>query len=275
MKKLKLLLICSVLCFSITGCGKSEEDETTSEKHAYATNETFDKKATTESEVDIKPYIIENKTEEPTTEKKNAIGYGSTKDQVLQFNVDEDANAKNEKLQNTKNGTLSIDGKLLTIPCTYQTLKDTFGKVYIEIVDDGSYEVTDPKQYKDLTNATLTIRPEGVEVGIITFQLESEKPTTLDQMICNKVELHGYTFTDKKLFTCSIQDDIHLGSSLSYVKESLGDDYEANLDHQKNDIGYYEYTYKGVNDNGDKYKLDISFRNSKVFYISLQIKQKK
>lgn len=274
MKKLKLLLICSILCFSITGCGKSEEDETTSEKHAYATNDTFDK-TTTEYVEEPKPYIVDNTTEESTTEKKNVIGYGSTKDKVLQFNVDEDANAKNEKLQNTKNGTLSIDGKLLTIPCTYQTLKDTFGKIYIEIPDDGSYEVTNPKEYKDLTHAELTIKPEGVEVGIITFTLESEQPTTLDQMTCNKVELHGYTFTDKKLFTCSIQDDIHLGSEVDKVKESLGDDYEANLDHQKNDIGYYEFTYSGKNDNGDKYQLDVSFRNSKLFYISLQIQPKK
>lgn len=280
MKKLKLLLICSILCFSITGCGKSEEDETTSEKHAYATNETFDKHSTTESTESQQGYIIDGTTEsndstEAITEKKeDLIDYKYYKEQKLQFNVDEDVNAKSEAINNTKNGTLSIDGKLLTLPCTYQTLKDTFGKVYIEIPDsDGLAEITDPKLYNNISDATLAIYPTTGD-GEVKFTLTSNKNTSLDQMICNKVELKGYTYTDKKLFTCSIQDDIHFGSSLSQVKNSLGTRFDADLEHQNSDTGYYDYTYSGKNDNGDKYQINLTFRNSRVFYISVYIKSK-
>ena len=239
--KIKLLLIPIMFILLLTGCNKNE-DSSTEINNNYAKNEVATTEDTEDAPVVITDATTESTTTEEWTESENT------------YNVDEDINANNAEITNSN---ISIDGKMINFPCSYNDIKKLFGKLYVELPKDQLEEV-DESQLQSISNIQLRAIPE-TGTGIISFSFYSDNKTSIDKCICNEISVSGNTTEDTKLMTVALPGNIKFGSTADDIIKQFGKVYD---EYNNDDNGGFSILYKPdgtYNEyyfNGSNYGLD-------------------
>lgn len=268
------VLVAICLCVSIF-LNKNKDQGDTEDNQQYAQQ---DVDATTEENLEVEALTYETKTEERTTED-----YSS--ELMATFNVKDDVNANNPNIKNYNSesgkGTISIDGKLVTFPCTYDELASIFklytaieNPIYTSSATDASSTdahvsqaiidepyIVESDTIKDSYSSSeqyLFAYPE-TGVGEIRFKFISKTndKQLLKNLICIGTELTAFDLENNELFTISLSDNIHFGSTAEEIRDAYGhisgNDYYNknkifNLYYGTNKDDDYSFTFYGYND---------------------------
>lgn len=237
MKKYLLLFLISFSFIILISCGKDNGEEVIDD-HNYAVNEVVDDN---EDEEDIEETTEPTTTEEEYTEEvEEFIPKENT------YNVVDDVNAQNENLSKY---TISIDGKLLTFPCTYAEIKEAFGTLYT--IEFDNYVEVNEEDYTDITYLGVNVKPETGS-GYINFIFMSDTPTSLTNCKCKELIVSGMTKDNEKLMTIALEDNIHFGSTVDDIFNTYG-----------------KVTKEYTNKNGSfmiHYITDNEYKNEYYFY---------
>lgn len=252
---------------------KKQVEEKIPDTHNYAQNDVADK--TTEDN-DYNEDYDEDEEVEPTTHSEVT----TEEEAKAVFNTQTDANAESDQLDtyNPDNitSTVSIDGKLITFPCSYQTLKDTFGELKIFTI--VGYENIDTATSSDATlnksNILTVYATPTTGEGTIAFTLvaKSENETNLEDKICIGGTFGNETYLeDVKLMTIALENNISFGATADEIRAVYGRNSGNSYKNKDNDP-YYTITY-------DKKNYKLVFTGSRdsagvkrLFNVSIEMK---
>ncbi len=209
----------------------TEIKDATNLAHNYVTN------STTETTTEVTTInTTEATTEEITTE------YIPPK---MYFTVDEDKNKDNKDISYN---TISIDGKIVTFPCSYEDIKNIFGTLYVNY-GKQTIEVNE-SDYTDITSLECEVIPTTGQ-GLISFKFISDKATDLKNCKCTEVSLCSTSYDENdQLYTISLLGNLHWGSTKDDIYSVYGKVPE-------------EYHTTSTNDYQIYYKID---KNEYYFY---------
>jgi hypothetical protein len=215
-----------------------------------------------------------NPTEEQTTETNNTTTSdittvveteNTTETTVVElpeytFNVGEDANADRTDIDWTN---ISIDGKMVTFPCTYSVLQQTFGTFYTtDTVGKVDKEVI-PSEIGLVTKYTVKVTPT-TGTGLIYFTFTADEPTELTNCLCTGVSVSSMSTSNAPLITTTLRGGIHFGSTAEEILDPNA--YEKITESYSNKGGDFEIHYKklgyemsfyGIN--GGLYSFEFDF----------------
>jgi len=215
-----------------------------------------------------------NPTEEQTTETNNTTTSdittvveteNTTETTVVElpeytFNVGEDANADRTDIDWTN---ISIDGKMVTFPCTYSVLQQTFGTFYTtDTVGRVDKEVI-PSEIGLVTKYTVKVTPT-TGTGLIYFIFTADEPTELTNCLCTGVSVSSMSTSNAPLITTTLRGGIHFGSTAEEILDPNA--YEKITESYSNKGGDFEIHYKklgyemsfyGIN--GGLYSFEFDF----------------
>ena len=246
-----IILIGTILTIKI----KEAQDEIKKAEdmvHNYATNETTEIE---EIETDSTVINTEDSTENTSEEPELPADYI--------YNVVDDVNANRDDLTDYN---FSIDGKLVTLPCSYDYIVDIFGTLY-ETQGMMEFDVN-PADYTNITNASFYARPE-TGTGLIEFTFTSDEPTELSKCMCTAVNISGISYEDTPLMTIALPGNIHWGSTTEDIFNVYGkvtDSYEC--DERDNFMIIYEKengnTLSFFGSNGGLYQFSIEYATTTI-----------
>ena len=230
MKRILLLTLSMLMIIAITACSKKKEEPTTEENNNYAVNEV---KEDTEEEEDTEDELSENTTEEEFV----------AKDQV--YNVKQDKYAK-DIVDMT---TISIDGKVIGFPCTYQYAVEIFGQLNAQL--SNKYTITYTPVDETLVDKSFEVYvlPTTGEGTIkLKFTADEDKAATITEMKCTEVTLKGGNTEGTEIMTCALPNSLTFGSTYEDIKNTFNDDNITHYETTHNDTEYrIRYAYPELN----------------------------
>ena len=215
MRKLVLILI---LILSLTACGKKEEPIESTEDEGWAVNEV--KERTRPEEVATSDVTTASTAEPEITEP--VVTYPVD---FYNYNVQDDINADIiDSMQ-----TISIDGKLLDMPCTYSELAEQF-ELFIEEPNKYGSTIIKPVETDEYYKITLNTTPTTGK-GVISFEFKTtlDGPQPLKDMKISKIFLDGGSLNNEELFTFSLPNNIHFGSTFKDVTGKENTENKPNI----------------------------------------------
>lgn len=240
MKKFGILALILILSISMTACGNKtvdENDSTDLSNKNWAVNDVSEQ---TDKDVDIDDDGGLYYSDEEETETKDIP---TIEHRVYSYNVDEDPKAKDVE----KFDKISIDGKLMSFPCTYDDVKKNFNFLY-EIVSNR-YVQDKLELDPEMEAFNVEAHADGESgLGKITFYFKSadDNGSKLKDMICYKVAINAETFNNEKLMTLGLPHNITFGSSYEDIFE-LYQTYKIDSNMSDDETGW---TYKIKTDDG-------------------------
>ena len=122
--------------------------------------------------------------------------------------------------------TISIDGKLIALPCDYSYLAEKFDGFYTKQIQKYTtyVDVTGEEVGTEFEVYTNPTTGDGTIKFILKSKDGNESPIT--QMECVGFELEGGNYEGTKVFTCALPNWISFGSTIDEVYEYFGKDTE-------------------------------------------------
>lgn len=242
--------------YYINEYNKAQKQINEANQSIYAINPTEEQ--TTENITDITTVVeIEDTTE--TVDETTSIPI--TEISEYTFNVSEDANADRTDIDWTN---ISIDGKMVTFPCTYNVLKQTFGTFYAtDVVGKVDKEVV-PSEVGLVTEYTVKVTPT-TGTGLIYFTFTADEPTELTNCLCTGVSVSSMSTSNAPLITTTLRGGVHFGSTAEEILDPNA--YEKVTESYSNKSGDFEIHYKklgyemsfyGINGGLYSFKFDFN-----------------
>lgn len=265
MKKFLVVVICLLTILSLSACNKDDEVIST-ESPNYAINETRDpieedldniENISDDSIVSTEPVIEEPTIDEPEITIKDAS------DQIYNVEFDEYASDIYDM------STISIDGKLIGFPCTYQYVTEIFGQLhtieYNSRVGDTLKPIdeTITAQYFDV----YAIPTTGEGTIRFTFRSTSDNPSTITEMTCYEVMIRGGNTTGDKVMTFALPEFITFGSTLQDLLNVYGVENATHYESSNNAADYrVRFIFKDINQCYDFTGYDNGLYIAKINY---------
>lgn len=216
MKKLLVLGLTLLMMLSLAACKKEEEPEEIYPEHKYAENELVETTETEEpsEETTVAP-TVEPTTETTTEEEKYQIEFHD-----MIYNTSDDVHMNDVRDMNT----ISIDGKLIALPCDYSYLAEKFDGFYTKQIQKYTtyIDITGEEVGTEFEIYTNPTTGDGTIKFILKSKDGNEVPIT--QMECVGFELEGGNYEGTKVFTCALPNWISFGSTIDEVYEYFGRD---------------------------------------------------
>ena len=237
----KYILLCIATAMILASCSNSDESSSTEEQHNYAVNSVAEREVLNPDDFENPEDIPEHKTitKEAYEQLKEIYGddfdiseYGlkvegddSSEQEVeprvpIEYHTEDDKNA--DKI--TSLSEISIDGKLVKFPVTYDALIETFGD---NLSSEYSPETKATRISIDYTNGTLSSA---------SFVFKSDEATTVDKMKCSEIKLYsGYVTNDSKMMSIALLGNIHFGSSFKDIIDYFGEPAKIDSNDEENE----------------------------------------
>lgn len=231
MKKLIVILLC-ISCIVCSGCN-TDENSDTPEQHNYAVNE-VDKQNKKEETIDIvgntTPIVTEQLTPTPTTiplPTPTYIDYlespitedvdDTTDYSTIYYNCDYDLNQSYV----TDFNTISIDGNLISFPCSYSYLVSCFGTLY-ELESNRFAETYVPVNETEIVKHKTVYAIPQTGAGTIAFEFYGENikvdEGNIYDLYCVGLTITGGSYNkDEKTMLCALPKEIQFGMSLTDI----------------------------------------------------------
>lgn len=217
MRKLTLFMIALVTIISLTSCENKEESSSQENANYYAVNSTKDRDKIGEAQ-EQNSSRAETTTTTTTMSIEDIYKYYDIKPNT--YNVTADVNE--DKVVKINN--ISIDGKLISFPCDYKTLKDQF-ELYTEQYNKYITEIPIDETAKQ--NLLEVHAKPTTGKGNIIFMFTSEEPTTIDKMTCKQVILTASNTNNDKLMTIALPNKIRFGSTYEDIIKNSDKSYKS------------------------------------------------
>lgn len=176
-----------------------------------------------------------------------------------QYNVATDPN----KDVITDINTLSIDGKLIELPCSYASLLKTF-EVFTKI-DTSHGSVYNPVDttLESTKQEVYAIPTTGLGTILFVFYSEDGNKTTIDKMTCKQIKLTSGSYTDETLMAVTLPKGITFGSTRGDIIACYGNPSTSNKSKTAFDLEYKPSSnkckYNFLGSNGGLYHIDIQY----------------
>lgn len=215
MKK-RILITALLLSLSMTACGnKSDEPPAGSTDPAdgpWAVNSVVEDKDVNDDSVEVEGGVYIDDEDRPTTTTE-VTTYEPLVVPEFSFNTNEDENA--DKVENIN--TISIDGIMMTFPCSYDEVAKNFGlyQIYSNRYVQSEVEVDTETEARTID---LSAHPSS-GYGNISFSFRPKEGDTakLKDMECYKVFIDSSATNNEKLMKLSLPNGITFGSSLEDI----------------------------------------------------------
>lgn len=253
MRKLILISLIFIISLVCVACNKDEKPIETSEGN-YASNATAE--STEENETnDNLTTIIESESE--TQETTTAFELYENK---MLYNVEDDIN----KSEVVDFDTISVDGKLISMPCSYDYLHEKFGDFYTIV--QSKYELSmQPIDVSSIGTSFIVNAKPTTGDGTIELYFYSTEPTTIDKMTCKGISVYGGNTTNEKLMTLALPNNITFGMSGPEIRDILGDSHKINSQNADNNDFCYQYFL-------DKYDIFIMGYDNGLYQFKITYK---
>ena len=251
MKKILISIIALISIFSFSSCNNQDDTSVQEQTDHYAVNETKARN-NSDSIAEQSSNIIDDSSTVSSMTMEEIYEYYDLKRTT--FNVVKDVNA--DKVTNMK--TISIDGKLITFPTNYETLKKSF-ELYTEEYQKYVYEKPIDETVEQ-TVFEVHARPTTGE-GTIIFMFTSDTPKKITEMTCKQVILTAVTKENEQLMTIALPDDIVFGCKYENVENKNNNHYESTKTEGWTfvyDTEEYTVKYSGVD--GGLYSINITYK---------------
>lgn len=270
MKKIKLLVLGLCVC-SLVGCGKKNEDTETTTDYELATQNTWETTEETTEDVSTESTSSSNTSandtstgdtteEDITTEDSiKKIQYNATGDDLYEKEKDSITN-QDEK---TNTSVILVDGHKLVLPCTFSDIENTFGTVY---VSDGPINTPAKDIDRTFTQKWASVVPSNGE-GDIMFRFTSDEPAKITDCMCTGVDLTAIDFEENKLFSFSMKNNIHFGSTMDEIIDTYGKVHDESRHTQDYKNGSFYLKYGGYSDSS--YSLEFYGLNDGLYRVVL------
>lgn len=258
MKKLILFMTIFASMISFSSCGNKQDSSTQEQTEYYAVNDVKNRDRTgqiEEQHTDSVATSSEAESEDPFANMtyEEIKKYYDIEDHT--FNVVKDVNA--DKV--TDMNTISIDGKLISFPVDYKTLKDKF-ELYTEAYQKYTY--TEPVDEKSTQTLMEVHAKPTTGTGIIIFVFTSDEPKTISEMTCKQVILTGSATDNSQLMTIALPYGITFGCSYEDVQTDKDTQHYETTESEN-----WKYTIKD-----DSYSVSYSGISNKLYSVNITYK---
>ena len=158
------------------------------------------------------------------------------------FNVPEDVNSDRTDIDWTN---ISIDGEMVSFPCTYNVLKQTYGTLYetksINKFGEEQLVEVNPNEVGKVTKYLVRVLPK-TGTGIIYFYFTSDTETELTNCMCTGVYVSSMSTENKPLIAVTLRGGVHFGSTADEILDPNA--YEKVTTSYTNKNGSFEIYYK-------------------------------